>query len=159
MKMPALVRRVARGALNFRRSGGGDPLQVGALPWRRRGDGAIEVMLVTTRSSGRWIVPKGWPMAGKTLAEAAQQEAWEEAGVRGPTRPVELGRFRHDKVHFLAGPIRTEVAVFPLAVEEELPNWPERHQRRRGWFSLADAAAAVGPGSLAAIIGAAETLG
>lgn len=156
--MPSLVRRAARGVLRFRRSGGGEPLQVGALPYRRRPDGTVEVLLVTTRSSGRWIIPKGWPMRGKTLAQAAQQEAYEEAGVRGRTSAVELGRFPHEKEHFLAGPIRTQVVVFPLAVERELASWPEQGERKRSWFSLADASAAVGPGALAVIIDSAATL-
>lgn len=155
MRMPSLVQRAARRVLGFRH-GGKAPLQVGALPYRRRVSGEVEVMLVTTRSAGRWIIPKGWPMSGKTLAEAAQQEAFEEAGVRGRIDPLEIGRFPHAKDHILAGAITTEVVVFPLAVAEELPVWPERHERTRAWFGLATAAEAVGPGALADIIGSAD---
>ena len=61
----------------------GEKLQTGALPWRRAKGDQLEILLVTGRLSGRWIVPKGWPMRGKTMAKAAAQEAYEEAGVRG----------------------------------------------------------------------------
>ena len=143
MRMPSVLTRLVKG----RRP----PLQVGALPYRRAPDGSLEVLLVTTRSSGRWIVPKGWPIAGMTSAQAAEQEAYEEAGVRGSTSDVEIGRFAHEKSQFLA-PVHTEVAVFPLSVKEELPAWPEREQRTRCWFSVAEAAKAVQSEDLAGII-------
>ncbi|HLL59899.1 MAG TPA: NUDIX domain-containing protein, partial [Allosphingosinicella sp.] len=76
MKIPAVLRRVAD-VVRPRRG----PLQVAALPYRRGADGSVEVLLVTTRGTGRWMVPKGWPMRGKSHAEAAAQEAFEEAGV------------------------------------------------------------------------------
>src|SRR3546814_3720198 len=57
--------------------------QVGALPFRRSADGVLEVMLITSRDTGRWIIPKGWPMEGRSGPSAAQQEAFEEAGVLG----------------------------------------------------------------------------
>ena len=72
------------------------PLQTGALPWRISGK-TIEILLVTGRRSGQWTIPKGWPMPGKTLAEAAAQEAFEEAGVEGTVDPVPIGSFRHVK--------------------------------------------------------------
>lgn len=115
-------------------------LQVGALPYRASADGSIEVLLVTSRGTGRWIIPKGWPMAGKSLSEAAAIEAWEEAGVRGPVPEAELGRFRYDKERFLLRPIPCEVVVYALSVEEELEDWPERRQRRRKWHGLKSAA-------------------
>ena len=147
MRMPSILSKVTkRGG-----SRGRVPLQVGALPYRRHEDGSIEVMLVTTRSSGRWIVPKGWPMEGKTPVQAAEQEAYEEAGVRGHTSSVEIGRFPHEKSQFLSN-IRTEVAVFPLSVQEELSAWPEREQRTRCWFSVDEAKRAVQSDELAGII-------
>jgi 8-oxo-dGTP pyrophosphatase MutT (NUDIX family) len=147
MKMPALIKKMAKAARPR-----GQPLQVGALPYRRRQDGTLEVLLVTTRGTGRWMVPKGWPMPGKTHSEAAAQEAYEEAGVRGPAVPVELGRFRHEKTRFPAPSLDCIVAVFPMSVEQELTRWPERGQRTRRWFSIDDAARAVQSPDLAGII-------
>ena len=147
MRIPSILSKVVN------RGGGRGPLplQFGALPYRRQEDGSIEVMLVTTRSSGRWIVPKGWPMEGKTPVQAAEQEAYEEAGVRGYTSGVEIGRFAHEKSQFLSN-MRTEVAVFPLSVQEELAAWPEREQRTRCWFSVEEAKRAVHSDELAGII-------
>ncbi len=157
MRLTGKLRKVASAALR-RGSLGGKPLQVGALPYRRGDDGGIEVLLVTTRGTGQWMVPKGWPMAGKTLAEAAAQEAWEEAGVRGATAERELGRFRHDKTDIFAGVTPCIVAVYPLAVEEEAANWPERRERTRSWFALDDAVAKVQSRALAGILAAARIL-
>ncbi len=157
MRLTSKLRKVADAAL---RRGGkdGKALQVGALPYRRSEDGTIEVLLVTTRGTGQWMVPKGWPMAGKTHAEAAAQEAWEEAGVRGATAKRELGRFRHDKTDIIAGSVPCIVAVFPLAVEEESASWPERRERTRTWFRLEDAVAKVQSRALAGVLAAARTL-
>lgn len=132
------------------------PLQVGALPYRRGADGAWEVLLVTTRGTGRWMVPKGWPMAGKTHSEAAAQEAYEEAGVRGPASPDELGRFAHEKSRFPGRSLHCTIAVFALPVEEELAQWPEKGQRTRRWFPLEEAARVVDSPTLAGIIAAME---
>ncbi len=149
MKVPAVLRKVA----NAVRPGRGR-LQVGALPYRRRPDGSFEVLLVTTRGTGRWMVPKGWPMTGKSHSEAAAQEAYEEAGVRGPANPIELGRFDHEKSLLPGGSLHCTISVFAMPVEEELTRWPERGQRSRRWFSLAEAAEAVDSPHLARIISA-----
>lgn len=127
-------------------------MQVAALPYRQRSDGSIEVLLVTTRGTGRWMVPKGWPMVGKSHAAAAAQEAYEEAGVRGSAGPEELGRFDHEKTRLTEPALQCTVAVFPMRVEQELARWPERGQRSRRWFSIPEAAEAVQSPSLANII-------
>lgn len=157
MSMASRIGRAAGAALRFRDRSRKRPLQVAALPWRRRADGEIEVLLVTTRGTGQWMVPKGWPMVGKTWPEAAAQEAWEEAGVRGRAGAEELGRFRHDKTGLLQQSLPCTVAVFPLAVDEELDRWPERSERVRGWFTLADARKAVRSAALGSIILSAES--
>jgi 8-oxo-dGTP pyrophosphatase MutT (NUDIX family) len=157
MQLTNRLKKVA--AVAFRRGGrDGKALQVGALPYRRREDGGIEVLLVTTRGTGQWMVPKGWPMTGKTLAEAAAQEAWEEAGVRGATAKREIGRFRHDKTDIITGSVPCIVAVFPLAVEEEAASWPERRERTRTWFDLDEAIATVQSRPLAGVLAAARAL-
>lgn len=151
--MPGFVQGLLRTPRQRSSATGGEaPLQVAALPYRRRSDGTLEVLLVTSRGTGSWILPKGWPMAGKTLAEAAAQEAYEEAGVRGRARQEEIGRFAHAKSQLLAEPLHCEVAVFPMAVERELAVWPERRQRTRAWFAVEEAAAAVKSSVLASII-------
>lgn len=156
MSMASRIGKAAGAALRFRPRLSKRPLQVAALPWRRRADGEMEVLLVTTRGTGQWMVPKGWPMLGKTWPEAAAQEAWEEAGVRGRPGTVEIGRFRHDKSGLLQQSLPCTVAVFPLAVDEELDRWPERAERVRRWFALPEARKAVRSADLAAIIAAAD---
>lgn len=157
MSIASRIGRAAGAALRFRGKAPKRPLQVAALPWRRRADGEIEVLLVTTRGTGQWMVPKGWPMLGKTWPEAAAQEAWEEAGVRGQAGAEELGRFRHDKSGLLQQSLPCTVAVFPLAVDEELERWPERGERMRGWFTLPEAHEAVRSAALGSIIMSAAT--
>ncbi len=158
MRMISDFSKAARKVLG---RGGGDrqgPLQVGALPYRRRPDRSIEVLLVTTRGTGQWMVPKGWPITGKTLPQAAAQEAFEEAGVRGTTGKSEIGRFQHRKTDLLQGAMDCTVVVFPLEVEEELASWPERGERMRTWFSLEEAAKKVQSPDLAGMIAAAARL-
>ena len=70
--------------------------QFAALCYRVK-DGKTRVLLVTSRGTGRWIIPKGWPMDGKTPAETAAQEAWEEAGVTGKVQDMCLGLFSYRK--------------------------------------------------------------
>ena len=116
------------------------PLQSGALPWRFKRRKKAEVLLVTGRRSGRWMIPKGWPVAGKSLADSAAQEAFEEAGIKGKIDPKPIGTFRHVKQHLLLGMLEVDILVHPMAVERELGDWPERRERTRKWFDLDKAA-------------------
>ncbi len=108
----------------------------------RKEAGGIKVMLVTSRETHRWVVPKGWPWADREAHESAAEEAWEEAGVRGRVKSAPLGSFRYDKRR-KKDVIPVEVTVFLLEVTEEASNWPERRQRERAWFTPQDAAEAV----------------
>lgn len=113
--------------------------QVAAIPVRRSDTGAIEVLLITSRETRRWVVPKGWPWPKIKDHDAAAGEAWEEAGVRG--RPVRrsIGTFTYDKQQ--NGDHRSlEVLVYLLDVVEIADKWPEFEQRRREWFTPAAAA-------------------
>lgn len=123
--------------------------QVAAIPIRRSASGATEVLLVTSRGSQRWVVPKGWPWAGRPDHEAAAGEAWEEAGVRGDTTPNSIGSYTYRKN---TGVNELVVHVYVMDVTEVLPVWPERTQRRRKWLSLTDAAACVAEPELAALL-------
>lgn len=128
------------------------PIQTGALPWRLAGKGSIEVLLVTGRRSGRWTIPKGWPMPGKSLAEAAAQEAFEEAGVRGTVDPRPIGNFHHVKQLVAIGELQVNVLVHRLWVDQELEKWPELRQRKRKWFKIKEAAKRVDSPELSALI-------
>ena len=118
--------------------------QVGALCWRPSLDG-IEVLLITSRDTGRWIIPKGGLIDGMDAANSAQQEAWEEAGVEGElTRGEALGSFDYDKLlRKRTVARRCCVAVYSLRVERLAEDFPERAQRQRQWFAPAEAAARV----------------
>lgn len=109
-------------------------------------------MLVTSRETRRWVVPKGNPMRGLADHVAAAHEALEEAGVLGAVCPAPLGTYRYAKRRRTGATLTMEVAVFPIAVTEELDEWDESHQRDRRWFSLADAADAVAEPELKNII-------
>jgi len=126
--------------------------QTGALPWRIGADRKPEVLLVTGKRSKRWIIPKGWPMIGKSLAEAAQIEAFEEAGVEGRVDPQPLGTLAHLK-RTAVGSLRAEILVHALEVREELVDWPEKGERDRRWFSIKDALIEVHSTGLRALIG------
>jgi 8-oxo-dGTP pyrophosphatase MutT (NUDIX family) len=125
--------------------------QVAALPLAVV-DGEIRVMLVTSRETGRWVLPKGWPIKDLQAHEAAAREAWEEAGLRGEVSPRPIGAYRYDKRLDGEAVVPCEVAVFPMSVAEERPDWPERTQRVRRWMSPGQAALAVEEGGLASLL-------
>ena len=114
-----------------------DPIQVGAVC---RDPATGQVLLITSRGTGRWVIPKGWPMKGRTLSGAAAQEAWEEAGVRGRIRTGELGRFRYAKAQDEGFAVPIDMRVFLLDVDSMTEDFPERRQRKRRWFAPQDAA-------------------
>jgi 8-oxo-dGTP pyrophosphatase MutT (NUDIX family) len=130
--------------------------QVAAIPVRRHDDGKLEVLLVTSRETRRWVVPKGWPWADVPDHEAAAAEAWEEAGVRGRILSERLGTFTYDKRRegvFLT----VDVVVYLLEVTEEKHIWPEMEERQRAWFSPVAAAQAVAEPELKALLYGLET--
>ena len=126
------------------------------MPFRFAGNrpgAALEVLLVTSRQTRRWVIPKGNIELHMSPHQAAAQEALEEGGVVGEIGHKPLGTFRYSKqVVTGAAPI-AEVVVFPLAVSSELDDWPEREQRERRWFPISEAIDAVSEPDLAAIIG------
>jgi uncharacterized protein len=126
--------------------------QVAALPYRVEPDGSIRVMLITSRESQRWVIPKGNPIKGLRAHEAAAQEAYEEAGVEGIPCPSSIGQYRYTKRR-KTGLTRTlDVDVFPLAFTGQAEEWPEQDERTNAWFTLANAANAVDEPELKGII-------
>ena len=125
--------------------------QVAALPWRQ-GENGVEVMMITSRETRRWVIPKGGRMVGKTDPEAAAQEALEEAGVKGEIEGHSIGVFRYAKGMKDGGQRQCVVSVYPLEVLIQLGAWPEAHQRERRWMTPADAADAVHEPDLAELI-------
>jgi 8-oxo-dGTP pyrophosphatase MutT (NUDIX family) len=125
--------------------------QVAALPWRQ-GENGIEILLVTTRTTKRWVIPKGWTMDGKADFEAAAIEAYEEAGVVGVADIAPVGRYGYLKILQSGKPRRVNVRVFAMAVNEVLMEWPERHERERQWVSPQRALALIGEPELLPIV-------
>lgn len=115
--------------------------QFAALPFRDA-DG-LQVMLVTSRETRRWVLPKGWPIKGLKPHSVAAREALEEAGLTGKVSKEPIGSYRYTKRMRNGAALTCEVDVFPMAVEKQRRNWPEREQRTTSWFALEDAAALV----------------
>ncbi len=115
-------------------------LQMAALCHRGEGDDK-EYLLVTSRDTGRWIIPKGWPIRGLKSNETALQEAWEEAGVKGRATGTDpVGRYTYNKKQANGVEIPVETLVYSVAVNDLSEDFPEAHERKRRWVD-ADAAA------------------
>jgi len=142
-----LAKRVAKDLLGRRPAS----LQVAALCTRLR-DGKVQVLLITSRDTGRWVIPKGWPMRGRSLSGAARQEAWEEAGVKGRVSSDPLGSFHYDKRLEGGLAVPTDVLVYHLQIESMSKSYPEDHQRKRRWFSPNQAAKRVDESGLQDIL-------
>lgn len=124
---------------------GGTPgrrVQYAALPFRVRRDGEVQIRLITSRETRRWVIPKGWPMKGISPPKAAARECYEEAGLLGEIAREPFGMYTYEK-RLGARSVLCDVLVFPLKVKRHLQKWPERFQRYGFWFSIDSAAAAV----------------
>ena len=129
-----------------------DSTQFAALPYRINAEGKREVMLMTSRETRRWVIPKGWPMKRKKPWEVAAREAYEEAGLVGRVigkKPV--GVYHYEKMLPKKG-LLTEVWVYLLRVDHQLEEWPEKGQREMRWFDPVEAAGLVDEGGLAEIM-------
>jgi len=127
-------------------------LQYAALPYRLGEAGEIEILLVTSRETQRWVIPKGWPMKDKKPHAAAAQEALEEAGATGRIAKTPFGVYRYVKRLKNGAPLVCSVDVFPMLVERQRSRWPEQHQRTAHWFSVEEASEAVDEPELKALI-------
>ncbi|WP_132858598.1 NUDIX hydrolase [Shimia isoporae] len=127
-------------------------LQVAALCMRERGE-VREVLLVTSRDTGRWVLPKGWPIRGKDAPGSALQEAWEEAGVREAnmnTSPV--GSYGYDKRLDSGLALPVEVKVYEAEVTKLMEDFPEAEERTRKWVRPEEAAEMVQEPELQALL-------
>lgn len=125
--------------------------QVAALPWRRT-EAGLQVLLISSRETRRWVIPKGGRMAGKTDGEAAAQEALEEAGIEGATVRDPIGTFRYAKTLKSGAARWCVVSVYPLEVTVEHDDWQEREERERAWVSREEAVRRVDEPDLKAMI-------
>ena len=128
-----------------------DRQQVGALCVRRADDGSQQGLLITSRGSGRWVIPKGWPTKRLKDHKAAAREAEQEAGVLGKVKSKPIGNYTYPKTDG-ASAQSLRVAVFLLSVRRERRRWPERDERRRAWFPVHKAAKEVSEPELRTLI-------
>ncbi|MEM8850146.1 MAG: NUDIX hydrolase [Pseudomonadota bacterium] len=125
--------------------------QIAALPLRWKGD-SVEVLMITSRDTGRWVVPKGWTMKDRKPWAAAAIEALEEAGARGHIARDVFGTYRYDKVLEDGSTVPCLVRVYPMIVEKLASAWKEEDERTRRWFPLAKAARLVDEPELAEML-------
>ena len=126
--------------------------QIAALPLRILKNGNVEVLMVTSRDTGRWVMPKGWEMDGKKPWRAAEIEALEEAGAVGYVSHEAIGSYRYPKILDDGRIMPCIVRVYPMIVEKLKRRWKEKGQRKRHWFSPKDAAKRVAEEDLAALL-------
>lgn len=126
-------------------------VQVAAL-CLQQGKSGLEVLLVKTLRTGGWVIPKGWPMPGKTLSEAAAIEAWEEAGATGTIETDPIGSFTYTKIRSSGFPVQCRAQVFLMKRAETTKDYPEADKRTRQWTRLNDAVAMVRDPELADLL-------
>ena len=137
---------------NSRKSITAKRVQYAALPYRMNDRTQPEVMLVTSRETRRWIIPKGWPHKGKAPHRSAAREAFEEAGVVGAVSRQSVGSFSYEKRLKKGGVVACEVLVFALEVKRQSKEWPEKRERKVRWLSAKVAAKTVQDRELGKII-------
>lgn len=126
--------------------------QIAALPMRWDRKGVVSVLMVTSRDTGRWLMPKGWRMDGRKPWQAAEIEALEEAGAIGHIGSEKLGVYHYKKRLDRETYIECEVVVYPMFVEKLRKRWKERGERKRRWFTPRAAAKRVEEPDLAELL-------
>lgn len=126
--------------------------QYAALPYRRSKKGVLEFMLVTSRETRRWIIPKGWPISGVEPHNLAALEAMEEAGLIGRVGEKPIGVYHYDKKKNDGSVVNCTVDTYALEVEQQMPTWPEQEERKTQWFAPEEAASQVQEPELRALI-------
>lgn len=125
--------------------------QIAALCYRNM-KGGPRILLITSRGTGRWILPKGWPLENETLWKTAKQEAFEEAGIVGKPSRKPVGSFRSHKDLSNGTRLATEIVVFPVKFVAQKKSFPEAGQRQMKWLPLEDAARTCNDEKLAAFL-------
>lgn len=126
--------------------------QIAALPITWTKAGKIRVLMVTSRDTGRWVMPKGWTMAGHKPWKAAAIEALEEAGAEGRILDTAIGEYGYDKILDDGSAIPCRVRVYPMVVARLKRRWKERAERTRRWFAPKAAARSVDEPDLAELL-------
>jgi 8-oxo-dGTP pyrophosphatase MutT (NUDIX family) len=127
--------------------------QYAALCYRRsKNDGQLEILLLTSRDTGRWVIPKGWPMGSKASHVVAATEAREEAGVKGIVEHDPLGSFGYGKAMAEGLVLPCEVQVHALEVTGSFKDYKEKGERKLEWVSPQEAASRVAEAGLKKII-------
>lgn len=139
-----------------KRQGVEPTIQYAALPWRS--GKTLEVMLITSRETRRWVIPKGWPMKGRKSHATAALEALQEAGILGKIEKAALDAYHYQKRLRNGATLLCRVDVFPLRVARQRKNWPEKHQRTTKWFPCSKAARLVDEPKLTKLIKGFEKL-
>ena len=115
--------------------------QYAAMCYRlKKKQGVLEVLVATSRDTGRWVIPKGWPMADKKAHQVAEREAYEEVGVKGKVEKEALGYYNYRKTLDNGLKIPVVVQVHALEVDECLKSFPEKGTRTLEWVSCEEAA-------------------
>lgn len=115
--------------------------QYAALCYRlKKKQGLLEVLVATSRDTGRWVIPKGWPMTDKKAHQVAEREAYEEVGVKGKVEKEPLGTYNYRKTLDNGLKIPVIVQVHALEVEECLKSFPEKGSRTLEWVPCEEAA-------------------
>lgn len=104
--------------------------QSGVIPYRII-NGKIEILLITSRSKKKWIIPKGLIENGLSEKESAANEALEEAGVEGFIHSTKIGTYKVEKWNG-----QCNVQVYLMCVEKIHESWLEAYLRKRKWFSI-----------------------
>jgi 8-oxo-dGTP pyrophosphatase MutT (NUDIX family) len=125
--------------------------QYAALPFRVNGE-SVEILLITSRRTRRWIVPKGWPIEGLGPAQSAAREALEEAGISGEVDKAPVGNFHYLKETKRGTSVPCRVELFALKVTRQHRTWMEKEEREQRWFPLGEAARSVGEPQLRRLI-------
>ncbi|MBI1621207.1 NUDIX hydrolase [Aquamicrobium zhengzhouense] len=123
--------------------------QYGVLPWRISNEGHLQILLITSMTSRRWIVPKGWPEKGQAPFMSAAIEAFEEAGVIGDIGPQILTEYRYFKELKDGSDLPCLVSLFGFQVRGTLTHWKDAGKRKRRWFNVSEAAKMVSEPELA----------
>lgn len=125
--------------------------QFAALPWRRLESGVV-VLLISSRESRRWVIPKGWAKKGEAGPFAAARETLEETGLAGAVASTPLGEYRYGKVMKSGRVRRVRVTVYALEVMFEHDDWPEKSLREKLWTTPEDAVGLVEEAELRSVI-------